>query len=150
MVEVARGGGTGESVPMLLRMPSFEDEFGNDRMLGFGDVALPGLLISYLRRYDLLGHRQGFGGYFVPAVIGYFLGLVVTIMALIFSGMGQPALLYLVPGTLGTTQVLGLIRGETWNLWEGTPSKSRQDGCGVASELEGNEKSAMTKDASFA
>ena len=47
MVEVARGGGTGESVPMLLRVPAIGDPFGRDRMLGFGDIALPGHNLSY-------------------------------------------------------------------------------------------------------
>merc|ERR1719336_3322080 len=35
--------------------------------------------------------------------------------------MGQPALLYLVPGTLGTTMCLALRRGEFPALWEGSP-----------------------------
>ncbi|RRT40782.1 hypothetical protein BHE74_00023420 [Ensete ventricosum] len=33
------------------------------------------------------------------------------------NGHGQPALLYLVPCTLGLTVVLGGIRGELSNLW---------------------------------
>merc|ERR1712129_579549 len=40
--------------------------------------------------------------------------------------MGQPALLYLVPGTLGTTLVLACKRrevGALWN-WDGTPDSS--------------------------
>merc|ERR1712224_719566 len=67
MVEVARGGGTGESVPMLLRLPAIGDKFGNDRMLGFGDIALPGLLISSLRRHDVLSRKKPCSGYFFPA-----------------------------------------------------------------------------------
>merc|ERR1711862_675055 len=126
MVEVAKGGGTGEAVPMLLRLPPIGDEFGTYRMLGFGDIALPGLLISYLRRFDILGKRRGCTGYFVPAVVGYFLGLCATIVALTIMRMGQPALLYLVPATLGTTQVLGCIRGETMDLWNGTARPLRE------------------------
>merc|ERR1719387_3430537 len=121
MVEVATGGGTGEKVPMLLRVPSVGDMLGNERMLGFGDVALPGLLVSYLRRHDILSKRHGCRGYFVPSVVGYFLGLCVTIVALTVMKMGQPALLYLVPGTLGTTLVLGCCRGELDQLWERKP-----------------------------
>merc|ERR1719356_2278414 len=123
MVEVATGGGTGEKVPMLLRVPSVGDMLGNERMLGFGDIALPGLLVSYLRRHDILGKRQCCrGGYFVPSVIGYFLGLCVTIVALTVMKKGQPALLYLVPGTLGTTLLLGCCRGELSELWDGKPA----------------------------
>jgi len=124
MVTVATGGGTGESVPMLLRLPSFGDPFGHERMLGFGDVALPGLLVSYLRRHDVLSKRPWFAGYFLPAVVGYFVGLCVTIVALMVMQMGQPALLYLVPGTLGTTLVIALWRAEFSCLWEGVPARS--------------------------
>jgi len=126
MIGVARGRGTGETVPMLLKIPSFGDPFGSDRMLGFGDVALPGLLVSYLRRHDLMSRRTLWQGYFVPALIGYFVGLCVTIAALIVMRMGQPALLYLVPGTLGTTLVLALRHGEVSLLWEGTPAANDQ------------------------
>eukprot|EP00930_Biecheleria_cincta_P062615 TRINITY_DN48076_c0_g1_i1.p1 TRINITY_DN48076_c0_g1~~TRINITY_DN48076_c0_g1_i1.p1 ORF type:complete len:530 (-),score=91.71 TRINITY_DN48076_c0_g1_i1:91-1638(-) len=125
MVTVATGGDTGESVPMLLRIPSIGDPLGNDRLLGFGDVALPGLLVSYLRRIDIKLERRFLEGYFTPALIGYFVGLCVTIAALIIMKMGQPALLYLVPGTLGTTLVLARCRGELSLLWEG--KRMRQD-----------------------
>merc|ERR1719343_969800 len=106
MVSVAKGGGTGESVPMLLRIPAFGDKYSSDRLLGFGDIALPGLLVSYLRRHDLLSQRRLLAGYFLPSLIGYFCGLCCTILALSIMRMGQPALLYLVPGTLGTTLLL--------------------------------------------
>mmetsp|Transcript_56682 Transcript_56682/g.159034 ORF Transcript_56682/g.159034 Transcript_56682/m.159034 type:complete len:537 (-) Transcript_56682:118-1728(-) len=125
MVRVATGGGTGESVPMLLRIPALGDPFGNDRLLGFGDIALPGLLVSCLRRHDLLSRRPLTKGYFLPALIGYFIGLNVTIAALIMMRMGQPALLYLVPGTLGTTVVLSSCRGELNLLWDGIPAKDQ-------------------------
>merc|ERR1719356_507385 len=123
MVTVATGGGTGESVPMLLRIPSIGDALANDRLLGFGDIALPGLLVSYLRRHDLLSKRRITEGYFLPALVGYFFGLCATITALVLMKMGQPALLYLVPGTLGTTLCLAAGRGEVNLLWEGRPAK---------------------------
>jgi len=123
MVRVATGGGTGESVPMLLRIPTIGDPFGGDRLLGFGDIALPGLLVSCLRRHDLLSRRSIRRGYFLPSLIGYFVGLNVTIAALCIMRMGQPALLYLVPGTLGTTLVIAACRGEVHLLWDGIPAK---------------------------
>ncbi|CAK0876232.1 unnamed protein product [Prorocentrum cordatum] len=143
MIRVARGGDTGEAVPMLLRVPSFGDPLGGYRMLGFGDIVLPGLLISYYRRHDVLsrpawGRSRGparcwrrrsiFQGYFLPGVVGYFLGLCCTIVALVVMKLGQPALLYLVPGTLGTGLVVGFLRGELPQLWEGVPVKGGGDG----------------------
>jgi len=121
MVVVATGGGTGEMVPMLMRIPAIGDPFGRDRMLGFGDIALPGLLISFLLRFDMLSGKPLRRGYFLLAVVGYALALCVTIVALHVMKMGQPALLYLVPGTLGTTLVAGWRRGELRALWDGEP-----------------------------
>jgi signal peptide peptidase-like protein 2B len=84
MVTVAKGGGTGESVPLLLQFPTIGEPLGGVRMLGFGDIAVPGLLVSYLLRYDKLCNRGDklCQGYFLPAVIGYALGLCATLCAL--------------------------------------------------------------------
>jgi len=124
MVEVAKGGGSHETVPMLLLFPTIGDPVPGRRMLGFGDIAVPGLFLSYLLRYDKQSKRGNnlLSGYFVPAVVGYAVGLSVTIAALCIMGIGQPALLYLVPGTLGTTLVLSKLRGELGCLWNGVPA----------------------------
>jgi signal peptide peptidase-like protein 2B len=61
--------------------------------------------------------------YFAPAVCAYAGGLVLTYVALYnswFGDQGQPALLYLVPCTLGTVLVLGSVRGELRMLWDGS------------------------------
>ena len=76
MVTVAKGGGTGEAVPMLIRIPKLNDDLGPSYcMLGLGDVAIPGLLVSFLLRYDLLRRRTLWDGYFAYSVVGYFCGL---------------------------------------------------------------------------
>ena len=81
---------------------------------------LPGLLAVFCRRFDLT-HRFGLaGGYFLPCIVGYGTGLLTTYCALWFSwfgDQGQPALLYLVPGTLGTVTLLALSRGQWQGLW---------------------------------
>ncbi|CAE8597905.1 unnamed protein product [Polarella glacialis] len=128
MVTVATGGDTGESVPMLLRIPSFGDPLGHDRLLGFGDIALPGLLVSFLRRHDIMSRRRFMEGYFAPSLVGYFVGLCFTITALMIMQMGQPALLYLVPCTLGLTLALAFRRGEVGLLWDGKPALNHGDG----------------------
>jgi len=49
MVRVAQGGGTGESVPMLLRIPNFGDPFGSYRLLGFGLAWVLAVILAALR-----------------------------------------------------------------------------------------------------
>jgi len=51
----------------------------------------------------------------------YGLGLLVTFAALAIMGTGQPALLYIVPLTLGTAVIVGWQRKELRQLWTGEP-----------------------------
>ncbi|KAI3931272.1 hypothetical protein MKX01_040189 [Papaver californicum] len=51
-------------------------------------------------------------------MIGYGVGLILTYVGLyLMDGHGQPALLYLVPCTLGLIIILGWLRGELKHLW---------------------------------
>ena len=61
MVEVATGGETGEQLPMVLKVPHLSSTIEFARacglpysMLGFGDILVPGLLLSYCHSFDLL------------------------------------------------------------------------------------------------
>ena len=126
MQTVAQGGGTGEAVPMLLRLPRLQDELGGYTMLGLGDIALPGLLVSYLLRFD---YQMGYGwlrGYFGMSVVGYAVGLVLTYFALVAMRSGQPALLYLVPCTLYAVLAVAWCRGDVKQLWDGTEEEKAE------------------------
>ncbi|KAJ7979097.1 Signal peptide peptidase-like [Quillaja saponaria] len=130
MIAVAQGDKSGgEAIPMLLRVPRLFDPWGGYNMIGFGDILFPGLLVSFTLRYDKENKKGVLNGYFLWLVIGYGLGLFLTYLGLyLMDGHGQPALLYLVPCTLGTTVILGAIRGELKNLWYyGSESSSSTD-----------------------
>ncbi|XP_022150361.1 signal peptide peptidase-like 2 [Momordica charantia] len=119
MIAVARGDNSGgESMPMLLRAPRLFDPWGGYNMIGFGDILFPGLLVSFSHRFDKAHKKGGCSGYFPWLLFGYGTGLFLTYLGLyLMDGHGQPALLYLVPCTLGVTLVLGMIRGELKQLW---------------------------------
>ncbi|KAL9234479.1 hypothetical protein vseg_009349 [Gypsophila vaccaria] len=127
MIVVARGDKTGEDgIPMLLKIPRMFDPWGGYSVIGFGDILLPGLVIAFSLRYDWLGNKKIRAGYFLWAVTAYGFGLLITYVALnLMDGHGQPALLYIVPFTLGTLLTLGKKRGELRNLWSrGEPERS--------------------------
>ncbi|XP_019430066.1 PREDICTED: signal peptide peptidase-like 4 [Lupinus angustifolius] len=119
MIVVARGDKSGEDgIPMLLKIPRLFDPWGGYSIIGFGDILLPGLLVAFSLRYDWLAKRNLRAGYFLWAMTAYGLGLFVTYVALnLMDGHGQPALLYIVPFTLGTFLSLGMKRGELKILW---------------------------------
>lgn len=58
--------------------------------------------------------------YFIAAVIGYVLGLFATLGVMMIWNHAQPALLYLVPGVLGSLWLTALVRGELKLMWEYT------------------------------
>nr|XP_037286085.1 signal peptide peptidase-like 2B [Rhipicephalus microplus] len=122
MVEVARGGGSKEQIPMLMRVPRYGNQdispcLNPYSLLGFGDILVPGLLVAFLRGFDLIS----VGGclYFPVALICYGLGLMMTFVGLYLMRTAQPALLYLVPFTVIPTLVIAQCRGELHDLWNG-------------------------------
>jgi len=98
-------------------------------ILGLGDILLPGLLIIFAFKWGLRKSRtsdQKFGinscRYFWPLCVAYIAGLVLTYIALslnIGGQHGQPALLYLVPTTLGSCVILSILYGEFDEMWQG-------------------------------
>lgn len=117
-------------------------------MIGLGDIVLPSLAIAYGRRIDLAsaaasGQTPSRCGYFLFAVLGYAVGLIVTQAAnaygWTFNGVqGQPALLYLVPGVIGFQLLRALLARDLEAVWEGSAlpqppanlSSLGCDGCG--------------------
>lgn len=50
-VQVARGDRSGgDGIPMLLKVPRLYDPWGGYSIIGFGDILLPGLLVSFCLR----------------------------------------------------------------------------------------------------
>ncbi|KAK9051450.1 hypothetical protein SSX86_028077 [Deinandra increscens subsp. villosa] len=126
MIMVARGDKSGEDgIPMLLKIPRMFDPWGGYSIIGFGDIILPGLLVAFSLRYDWLSNKSLRAGYFLWAMIAYGLGLLITYVALnLMDGHGQPALLYIVPFTVGTLLTLGKHRGDLRHLWsKGEPDR---------------------------
>jgi signal peptide peptidase-like protein 2B len=119
MIVIARGDKCrGEGIPMLLKVPRLFDPWGGYSIIGFGDILLPGLLVAFCLRYDWAAKKTLSSGYFLWSIIGYGFGLFLTYVALnVMDGNGQPALLYIVPCTLGTVILFGWWRGELRDLW---------------------------------
>ncbi|XP_075547654.1 signal peptide peptidase-like 2B [Dermacentor variabilis] len=134
MVEVARGGGSKEQIPMVMRVPRFGNQdisacLNSYSLLGFGDILVPGLLLAFLRGFDL----SNVGGcmYFPVALIFYGLGLLATFASLYLMRLAQPALMFLVPFTVLPTLLIARLRGEFDDIWNGNapeePSLSESD-----------------------
>jgi signal peptide peptidase-like protein 2B len=123
-------------LPMLLLLPRLDDFEGGYTMLGLGDIVLPGLLLSFACRYDYtcaLGKsnvgpssRQRWPVHWLLVCCGYALGLALANAAVYLMDMGQPALLYLVPCTLGPLSLKAQRDGTLRELWHG-PREMAED-----------------------
>lgn len=117
MVTVA----TGLDVPIKILVPLMLAE-GKDTqftLIGLGDIVLPGLLLCFALRFD---HSKGLdpkSNYFAVTMAGYCIGLTICEIIVGSFHWAQPAMIYLVPGTLIPFAVTALRRGEISEVWEG-------------------------------
>ena len=64
--------------------------------------------------------------YFRASVIGYLLAMICTLAVMDIYGQAQPALLYLVPGVLGSLWGTALVKGDIKTLWAFDESEDDQ------------------------
>jgi signal peptide peptidase-like protein 3 len=100
---------------------------GQYLMIGLGDLAIPGMLLSLVlcfdhrkvREHDNEGTFSRGNKYIQYGGGGYAVGMVAALSAGLLSQAAQPALLYLVPSTLGAILSAAWARGELAELWSG-------------------------------
>ncbi|KKZ65510.1 minor histocompatibility antigen H13 [[Emmonsia] crescens] len=84
--------------------------------------------------------------YFHASLIGYVTGMLATLLAMQISNHAQPALLYLVPGVLGSLWTTALVKGDIKEMWnfsdaiEEEEDKEVEKGTDVNDENEEKEK----------
>jgi signal peptide peptidase-like protein 3 len=132
-------------LPIKLMIPNFEN--GRMMMLGLGDIALPGALVSLALRCDqaiqstndtdpadpeaptlslkISNKPVPVMGLFQHAMVGYFMGLVGAFVGNFLSAHAQPALIYLVPAVLLAIVSRALAVGRLQDVWAG-PVKVQQ------------------------
>ncbi|KAK8267623.1 hypothetical protein V6Z12_D11G010700 [Gossypium hirsutum] len=99
-------------------------------ILGLGDMAIPAMLLALVICFDHRNSRDTVNlldlhslkgnKYIWYALPGYAIGLVTALAASILTHSPQPALLYLVPSTLGPIFFISWLRKDLAELWEGT------------------------------
>ena len=115
------------TLPMLLYIPAFWTwDSDNDAMLGLGDIVLPGLLLVWAARYDLrrygsLYTEKAGNGYFPMVAAGYAIGLCLAEITVELTSSGQPALMFIIPCTLGPALARATNSGTLPDLWEALP-----------------------------
>lgn len=132
----------------FVAIPRVNDFRGGFSSLRFIDILLPGLLCTFIARYDTAknivkaldareraarrgirhlrdlipkkkGLRRYFSGYHYQTIIGFSIALAISSAVLAFTRDKQYVVLYVVPLTLGPVVIRGVRRGEFSSLWAG-------------------------------
>ncbi len=121
---------------------------GEFSLLGLGDIVIPGLFVAILLRFDAVQAKvKGLDGahatfpkpYFHWNIVFYALGLLVTLLVMVYFKAAQPALLYLVPAGLLASVIAGYLQGSFSLLLEYNEEEP------AAAEAEGKPASLETK-----
>jgi minor histocompatibility antigen H13 len=104
--------------PIKLLFPKPTEGFS---MIGLGDIIMPGILVAMTIRYDMYRmhkkEKKGNYTYFICSIIGYVIGIIITICAMAIMEKEQPALLYLVPSTIISVLATAVVTGEISQIW---------------------------------
>ena len=109
-------------VPIKILVPLILTEEGSDlqfTLIGLGDIVLPGLLLSFAMRFDDNRKVDLRSGYFAVTMTGYVVGLMICEVIVGAFHLAQPAMIYLVPGTLIPFYAMAMYRGELGEAWAG-------------------------------
>lgn len=107
-------------MPLLLAIPRWDDYRGSYALLGFGDLIVPGIAMMFVWRWAAQHYQQRASTrcvYKVLPVAGYALGLTAAFAAVQLMQLGQPALLYLVPGVLLPVYAYAAYRKDLAAMW---------------------------------
>jgi len=66
--------------------------------------------------------------YYTLVLLGYTVGFAVTLISFVVMQRGQPALLYLVPSTVGTITIYAYFKGHLLLMWNGISAPPQDNG----------------------
>ncbi len=122
-------------LPIKLEMPILfsSNPLKNCMLLGLGDLALPGMVIKYCKRYDDLSKKlkKKKGGYYKLCFILYICSVLCAMIAVYVFDSGQPVLFYISPAFIIGLLYRALNKGELKDFWYGlkdeTKDKKKKD-----------------------
>ncbi|KAF2076425.1 hypothetical protein CYY_002282 [Polysphondylium violaceum] len=123
-------------LPMLITFPKFFGK-GGGSSLGNGDYVLPGIFICqlyFLDKYYHFSERESASpfslknlGYFKISLLSYTVGLIFSLVMVIATERGQPALLYLVPMITIPTIVVAYKRDQLALIMKPVPKPKQEN-----------------------
>ena len=122
-------------LPIKLEMPILfsSNPLKNCMLLGLGDLALPGMVIKYCKRYDDLSKKlkRKKGGYYKLCFILYICSVLCAMIAVYVFDSGQPVLFYISPAFIIGLMYRAFNKGELKDFWYGlkdeTKDKKKKD-----------------------
>ncbi len=131
------------NLPIKLEFPVIfgDNPLRNCMFLGLGDIVIPGLAVKFCRKIDL---NKKINIYYKSSIGLYILGLIMCGVVLILSNYPQPALLYLCPSLIFGISLIGYLRKEFYEIWNGEFQNIENDGDLTRYEEENSKKNSST------
>lgn len=85
--------------------------------------------------------------YFTASIVGYVVGMLTTLAVMHVFQQAQPALLYLVPGVLGSVWGTAFVRGETKAMWHYSEEQQPDEAEKAKKEKEKQEQDKKKREA---
>jgi minor histocompatibility antigen H13 len=126
-------------VPIKLKFPNGHGRFS---ILGLGDMVIPGIILALSLKFDVdawlaaskgvvASAKKGFSDLPTPlffgALVGYSVGIVLTMISMYVMNHPQPALLFLVPCCTIGILLPALKLGKVRNCWKYNCEKQKTD-----------------------
>ena len=113
-------------IPLILKFPNSISKTSFNT-IGLGDIIIPGFFISLMLRFDIFLFKNKNNEelkfsylnlkYFLNSLIGYIIGIFITISIMIIFKHSQPALLFIVPILFFNVFITSLLFSEFKILW---------------------------------
>jgi ABC-type multidrug transport system fused ATPase/permease subunit len=118
-------------LPIKLEMPILfsNNPLKNCMLLGLGDLALPGMVIKYCKRFDDLSKKlkKGKGGYYKLCFILYICSVISAMIAVYVFDSGQPVLFYISPSFIVGLLFRAFKKGELKDFWNGLKEETKNN-----------------------
>ena len=129
---------TSIQIPIKIEFPILfsNNPIKNCMLLGLGDILLPGMVIKYCRRFDILKKKtekkkilrkkRNKIGFYLFNLILYFISVTLAMLMMFVFNHGQPVLFYISPifiiGLMGKAYYDGCF----WDFWNGIKLKKKK------------------------
>ena len=118
------------NLPIKLEMPILfsTNPIKDCMLLGLGDIALPGMIVKYCKRFDQISIRlRKKNGYYIFSLILYIISVIIAMICMFVFKHGQPVLFYISPAFIFGLIGKSIYQDQFIDFWNGIELPPQND-----------------------